>query len=335
MKFGAVPVAEATGATLAHSVRAAGRRMRKGAVLTAQDILALQGEGLSEVIVARLDAGDLDENAAAARLAEALVPDPAAAHLDRTEAFTGRVNLLARGPGVTRLDVAAIEAANRVDPMITVATVPPWQQVGPGQMVATIKIISYAVPAAALERACEIARGALSLCPPRLATAELIVTQIPGGPPDDKGIASVRARVEALAMALSDVRLVPHRRTPLAEALRDSHADLVLVLTASATSDPDDVAPGALRDAGGRVDRFGMPVDPGNLLFLGALGARPVIGLPGCARTPALNGADWVLSRVACGVPVTPDDIAAMGVGGLLKEIPTRPHPRRTRARDD
>ena len=54
-----------------------------------------------------------------------------------------------------------------------------------------------------------------------------------------------------------------------------------------------------------------------------------VIGLPGCARAPALNGADWILSRVACGVAVTDDDIAGMGVGGLLKEIPTRPQPRR------
>ena len=71
-----------------------------------------------------------------------------------------------------------------------------------------------------------------------------------------------------------------------------------------------------------------MPVDPGNLLFLGHLGDRPVIGLPGCARSPALNGADWVLERVICGQEVTSADIAAMAVGGLLKEIPTRPQPR-------
>jgi molybdenum cofactor cytidylyltransferase len=66
-------------------------------------------------------------------------------------------------------------------------------------------------------------------------------------------------------------------------------------------------------------------------LFLGALGSKPVIGLPGCARSPALNGADWILERVICGIPVGADDIAAMGVGGLLKEIPTRPRPRNTK----
>ena len=70
-------------------------------------------------------------------------------------------------------------------------------------------------------------------------------------------------------------------------------------------------------------------MDPGNLLFLGRLGARPVIGLPGSARSPVLHGADWVLARVACGLPCGAAEIAAMGVGGLLKEIPTRPQPRR------
>jgi molybdenum cofactor cytidylyltransferase len=73
------------------------------------------------------------------------------------------------------------------------------------------------------------------------------------------------------------------------------------------------------------VFRFGMPVDPGNLLFHGRQAGRPVIGLPGCARSPALNGADWVLERYACGLDVSDRDVAAMGVGGLLKEIGLRP----------
>jgi len=134
--------------------------------------------------------------------------------------------------------------------------------------------------------------------------------------------------LDALGVQMSDLRVVPHEVEALAAALRALEGDLALILTGSATSDSADVAPEAVRAAGGHVDRFGMPVDPGNLLFLGRQGARPVIGLPGCARSPALNGADWVLSRVACGIEVTAQDIAAMGVGGLLKEIPSRPQPR-------
>ena len=110
----------------------------------------------------------------------------------------------------------------------------------------------------------------------------------------------------------------------MAKAVAEAQADAVLILTGSATSDLHDVAPEAVRQAGGSVTHFGMPVDPGNLLFYGEQAGRPVIGLPGCARAPALNGADWVLERLLCGVPVTPQDIAGMGVGGLLKEIPAR-----------
>jgi molybdenum cofactor cytidylyltransferase len=71
-----------------------------------------------------------------------------------------------------------------------------------------------------------------------------------------------------------------------------------------------------------------MPVDPGNLLLLAHIGDRAVLGLPGCARSPKLNGFDWVLERLAAGLNVTSADIRAMGVGGLLMEIVSRPQPR-------
>lgn len=327
MRFGPVPLAEAEGAVLAHSVRLNGTRLRKGVTLTPAHLAQLAEAGETRVIAARLDPGDVHENAAAARLAAALVPDPEAAGLRLTEAFTGRVNLLAEEPGVALLDVERLHELNRINPMITLATVPRCQQMGAGGMVGTVKIISYAVPGADLDRACAVAQGALRLARPVLRGATLIVTEIPGGA-GEKGVKAIRGRLEALGMTLDHVVPVPHRCAEIAAALAAAESDLVLILTGSATSDPHDVAPEALRRAGGRVERFGMPVDPGNLLFLGDLSGRPVIGLPGCARSPALNGADWVLSRVACGLTVSHDDIAAMGVGGLLKEIPTRPQPR-------
>jgi molybdenum cofactor cytidylyltransferase len=325
VKFGPVPLGEAQGAVLAHSVALTGGRLRKGHVLEAADIEKLAEAGVETLIVARLDAGDIGENAAAARLAEALLAnDP---HLKQSNAFTGRVNLLAEGPGVAVLDVAALEAVNAVHPMITLATVPPLQQMAAGGMVATIKMISYAVPEAELARACAAGARAIRLATPVLADATLIITEVVGGA-GDKGQKAVADRLAALGVALADVKSVPHRMAPLAEAIGAAQTELVLILTGSATSDIDDVAPAALRAAGGQVERFGMPVDPGNLLFLGQLRGRPVIGLPGCARSPALNGADWVLSRIVCGIPVRARDISAMGVGGLLKEIPTRPQPR-------
>ena len=327
MKFGPVPLAQAEGAVLAHSVPVHSGRLRKGRVLSADDVAALGDAGVTDVIVARLGSDDVGEDEAATRLAAAVLGDGRG--LKQTLPFTGRVNLLAEGPGVVQVNVAALEAVNAVHPMITIATVPPWQQMRQGGMVATIKMIAYGVAGVDLVRACAAAgQGAITLRTPVLKTATLIVTEIAGGV-GDKGRDAIADRLEALDVALEDVVMVPHRRAPLSDALAACGSDLVLVLTGSATSDIDDVAPAALRAAGGVVTRFGMPVDPGNLLFLGDIAGRAVIGLPGCARAPALNGADWVLSRVICGVPVRSADIAGMGVGGLLKEIPTRPQPRR------
>ncbi|MCR9126563.1 MAG: molybdopterin-binding protein [Rhodobacteraceae bacterium] len=328
MKFGPVPVGRAGGAILAHSVTAGGRKLRKGLLLEAAHVETLRAAGIEAVIVARLGHDDMHEDAAAARLASALVPDPEAAGLRLTEPFTGRVNLIAAGPGVVVLDAAAIAAFNAVDPMITVATVPQHQQMRAGGMVATVKVIAYGVRAAHVQAACDRAVAAIRLCAPVMRDAGLVITAIPGGPDDTKGVRAIADRLAALGMDLAECITVPHRSADLAAALARVGGDMALVLTGSATSDPDDVAPAALRAAGGTVARYGMPVDPGNLLFLGALDGRPVIGLPGCARSPALNGADWVLSRVACGLSVDAADIAAMGVGGLLKEIPTRPQPR-------
>lgn len=327
MKFGAVPLDEALGAVLAHSVAVTGERLRKGRVLSETDLAKMRAIGVSEVIVARLDPGDVDENTAAAELAAAI--KGTAPGLTPTAAFTGRVNLLADGAGIAVLDVNAINAVNAVHPMITIATVPPHHQLATGGMAATIKIISYAVARADLDAACRAAGGgAMRLAQPKLKTATLIITEIPGGV-GDKGRKAIAARLEALNVTLEDIVMVPHETAALARAIDEAKSDLVLVLTGSATSDVQDVAPSAVRQAGGEVVHFGMPVDPGNLLFIGRHGRRPVIGLPGCARSPALNGADWVLSRIICGIAVNGADIAAMGVGGLLKEIPTRPQPRR------
>jgi molybdenum cofactor cytidylyltransferase len=330
MEFGPVATDQADGAILAHSVMINGHRLRKGLVLGPADIANLRAAGIAQVIAARPGPGDVPEDSAVARLAAALVPDPLAAGLHLTDPFTGRVNLNAVAPGIVLLDTMAVHALNRIDPAITLATLAPFARVSAGTLVGTVKIITYAVPQAALAQAEVLAQRAIRVQPVVRRSAGLLMTDVPGQ--EDKLIAkgrrAVEARLRALGMDLAGVITVPHDTGAMARALADLPGEMLLILTGSATSDLYDTAPQALRAAGGTVARFGMPVDPGNLLFHGGLGGRPVIGLPGCARSPALNGADWVLERLACGLALTDDDIAAMGVGGLLKEIPIRPQPR-------
>jgi molybdenum cofactor cytidylyltransferase len=153
---------------------------------------------------------------------------------------------------------------------------------------------------------------------------------------------AVAGRLEPLGASLHQEEIVSHDAGAVADALlrmsrRADAPQLLLVSGIAATVDRRDVVPAAMVLAGGQVLHAGMPVDPGNLLVLGQLpgGAAPVpvVGMPTCARSPKLNGFDFVLRRLVAGEPVTPAAIMAMGVGGLLTEIESRPMPRDPRRR--
>lgn len=327
MKFGPCPVGEAAGAILAHSLNAGGLKFRKGRHLSAEDVASLQAAGVKRVTVARLEPGDVGEDDAAERLAARL----GGPGLRVSAPFTGRANVHAETAGVLEVDAEAVARLNGIDEGITLATVPRHSRVAARQLLGTVKIIPYAVPGEKLAEAeaC-LAASPFRLHPFRLREARLILTETPGMKRSllEKAEGAVAARLSALGVGLTEVVTVPHETGAVETALAAGRAELTLLFSGSATSDREDVCPAALVAAGGRIDRFGMPVDPGNLLFLGTLDGAPVVGLPGCARSPALNGADWVLERIVAGLAVTSEDISEMGVGGLLKEIPIRPQPR-------
>ena len=330
MKFGPVPLSEAQGAILAHSLVLGDGPLKKGTKLGPDELARASASGIESLIVARLEDGDLSEDEAALAVGEILESEG----LRLGPVFTGRTNLIAEKPGVIRVDTAAIHAMNRIDEGLTVATLADLMRVEADQLVATVKVIPYGLLEAPVRAGIVALGGApIRLHPFGGGQARLILTRTPGFKESlvSKGEDVVRKRVEALGYNLAEVRIVAHDQAEVAQALAGK-ADLTLILGASATSDRHDIAPAAVVRAGGAIQRFGMPVDPGNLLFLGELNGSPVVGLPGCARSPALNGVDWVLERIAAGIPVTSDDIAAMGVGGLLKEMPGRPQPRRPRS---
>ena len=327
MKFGPVAVADAAGAILAHSVRGAEGIIRKGTVLTADHVARLEAAGVTEVIVARLAAGDVHEDAAASRIAARV----AGAGVRAEPPFTGRANLFAEVAGVVRVDRSAVDALNRIDSAITLATVPDFSVVAPGQMVATAKVIPFAVPKVILDSVA--AAGAVTVAPFRARPVGLVATTLSTLKPSvmDKTRRLFDARIAPSGSSVMAEARVPHETAAVASALatqRDAGAGLIVVFGASAVADAADVIPAAIEAAGGRVIRLGMPVDPGNLLVLGAIGDIPVLGAPGCARSPKENGFDWVLNRVLADIPVTADDVAGMGVGGLLTEISSRPQPR-------
>jgi molybdenum cofactor cytidylyltransferase len=332
MKFGEVPLAEAAGAILAHSLRLGAAALKKARVLSAADLELIAAAGVSRIVVARLEKGDIGENTAAERVAAAA----AGPGISAAAPFTGRANLHAETHGLLVFDPQRVDRVNLVDETITLGTLPPFANVAPRQMVATVKIIPFAAPERAVEECTAAASQGgplLRVAPFRPLAVGLLQTRLPGLKEGilDKTREVTEARLSVLGCRLAFERRCAHETAPLAALIAEAFArgvDLLLIHGASAILDRRDVIPAAIEAAGGRVDHFGMPVDPGNLLLLGHVAARPVLGLPGCARSPKINGFDWVLERLVARLPVGAAEIMRMGSGGLLAEIPSRPLPR-------
>ena len=337
MIFGAIPLEQARGSVVAHTHRLGERIIRKGSVLDDDAIAALRAAGRDEVIAARFDEDDVAEDPSAARIAGAV----GAPHLRMGRAATGRVNIHAEAAGLLMVDAATVDRINLVDPAVTIGTLPDASVVAPKDMVATIKIIPFAVPGrvlARVEAAAREGRAALTLHPFRPLRVGLALSELPGLKESVTAgtIEATEARVTALGGTLLPPLRCPHAEAPIAAACRQlltAGAELVLVAGASATVDARDVGPAGVVAAGGEIVHFGMPVDPGNLICIGRIGDAPALVLPGCARSPKLNGIDFVLRRLFARLPVGPGEIMRMGVGGLLKDTDVRPMPRARAAR--
>ncbi|HKS87406.1 MAG TPA: molybdopterin-binding/glycosyltransferase family 2 protein [Pseudolabrys sp.] len=334
MKFGPVRVDDALGATAVHSIRQGTFVLKKGTLIGTAEIAALKAAGITEITVARVEAGDVSEDRAAADIAAAIKGE--GVRTDR--AFTGRCNLFAERPGVLVVERGSIDALNRIDESITVATLPAFKPVVEGEMIATVKIIPFAVEKAARDAALGAgAKPVIHVAPYKVRKIGVVSTLLPGLAPKviEKTLKITQARIAPAGAAIIGELRVPHEQAALSTAidkLLRQGAELVIVFGASAIADRRDVIPAAIETVGGQIEHFGMPVDPGNLMLIGKARGQPIIGAPGCARSPKENGFDWILMRLLAGIPVTRADITGMGVGGLLMEIVTRPQPREEKA---
>ena len=332
MKFGAVPVTQAEGGVAVHSIRQSGLVLKKGTLIGKPEIADLQAAGISEIVVARIEPGDVSEDAAAAEIAAAVAGT--GVRVDR--AFTGRANLFAESAGVLVVDKDAIDRLNQVDESITFATLAAYKPVVAGEMIATVKIIPFAVAEKARDAAlaaAATARPLVRVAPYRLRKIGVVSTVLPGLATKviEKTLKVTEERLMPAGASIVSERRVAHDQAALAKAIEEvlgEGAELVLVFGASAIADRRDVIPAAVTTIGGRIEHFGMPVDPGNLLLIADVRGRPLLGAPGCARSPKENGFDWVLMRLLAGLKVPREAITGMGVGGLLMEIVTRPQPR-------
>ena len=330
MKFGPASPADAIGGVTVHTLRQGPLVLKKGTTIGPDEAEALTRAGVKEVVVVRLEEGDVSEDAAAASIAQAVAGEG----INVERAFTGRANLFAAAAGVLVVDRAAVDRINGVDEAITFATLAAYKPVVEGEMVATVKLIPFGVEAKLRDAAvAATAGGALRIAPYTVKRVGIISTLLPGLAPKviEKTLRVTADRLAPAGATIIAERRVPHDEKVLAKAIKELlglGAELVIVFGASAIADRRDVIPAAVTTIGGAIEHFGMPVDPGNLLLIANAGGVPILGAPGCARSPVENGFDWVLTRLLAGLKVTRGELTVMGVGGLLMEIVTRPQPR-------
>ena len=331
MKFGKVPTKNASGSVLAHTTHSKSRTYKKGHTINDEDVSSLLLDDIDEITVATLESYDINENDAASQISKCL----AGSNIKVTNAFTGRANLVSEKSGLVIFDHEILHRINLVDQSITVATLQPYDRVEPGQLIATIKIIPLAISKQLLERVMEVISSSVpvvSVAPFVKKRIALILTQLSGTKDSvlKKTKANVIQRTSSLGCEDLETVIIPHDENAVASSIETlaKKSDIILMSGASAVVDSGDVLPNGLVLAGGKLHHFGMPVDPGNLLFTGTFNETPVIGMPGCARSPQLNGFDWVLWRLVADLEITSEDIMMMGVGGLLKETVNRGQPR-------
>src|SRR4051794_25335699 len=330
MKFGPASPAEAVGGVTVHTLRHGSLVLKKGTTIGPAEVDALNKAGVNEIVVVRLEQGDISEDAAAASIARAVTGEG----INVERAFTGRSNLFAARAGVLVVDRSAVDRINGVDEAITFATLSAFKPVVEGEMIATVKLIPFGVEAKLRDAAVAAAgHGALCIAPYVIKRVGVVSTLLPGLSPKviDKTLRVTAERLAPAGASIIAERRVAHDEDALAASIKELlglGAELVIVFGASAIADRRDVIPAAITEIGGTIEHFGMPVDPGNLLLIGSAGGVPVLGAPGCARSPVENGFDWVLMRLLAGLKVSRADLTGMGVGGLLMEIVTRPQPR-------
>ena len=336
MRFAAFDIDECEGLVLAHSHKLAGKRVAKGSVLTADLIASFKADGTDRLVCAAPDQGDLSENQVADRLAASLVTPGVRC----TTAATGRVNIKVQTTGIIRYDRDLIKALNSVDEALTLSLVQHNQLLTAGQMAATLKVIPYFVSEQLCWRFEQLLSGRPAFTFHALRGRRVCLIQTTDDVLSDRVYSATETvtadRLIPLGCRLTDTRRCAHDSDSVAAEIRqalDTGAELVLLCGCSAVVDRNDILPAAIRQAGGQIDQLGLAVDPGNMLLAAHIGPTPVIGMPGCARSPKLNGFDWVLHLLLADIPLSRDELADMAAGGLLMEIASRPLPRELAAR--
>ena len=323
MQLKNIPVDKSVGAILVHNIMGAdGRKVfSKGHVVVADDVEKIRALGQETVYAAILASDDVREDDAAMRLAQTVAGDG----IDLSKPSGGRVNFYATQAGFLRVNADALKRINELDG-VTLATIGRYSAGAPKKMIATLKTIGLALPESILLEAEKIvgARGkALSIAPVQNQKVAIILTGSSNGKQkvQETFASPIRARIEELGGQIVAEAYVLENANAIQETIYsvlDSGAQMIIIAGETSIMDADDITPRGIKQAGGTIELYGAPVEPGNLLLLAYRGSVPIIGAPGCVKSREINAVDLILPRLMIGERVTRAEVVELAEGGLL-----------------
>ena len=325
-----IPVEEAVGTVLPHDMTRIvpgefkGVGFKKGHIIREEDIGELKKIGKNFIYVLDLPEGQLHEDDAALRIAQAISGE----NIEWTLPKEGKSTLLSKIDGLLTIETDRLLDINRLE-HIAVATIRTMTPVRAGQDVAATRVIPLTIAESGIRQVEQIAQRSpvLRVRPYRTLNVGAVVTgtEVYQGLIKDGFDEYVGAKIEMYGSDLTKKIIVPDDADAIADAvshLLKSGCELVLT-TGGLSVDPDDVTPSGIRQAGANVINYGSPVFPGAMVLYAKHGDVPILGLPACVYYAGTTILDILLPRILAGEEIAPDTFAQMGHGGLCRECET------------
>ena len=322
-----IPVEEAVGLPLAHDIteivpgKHKGPAFRRGHLIRQEDVAKLLDVGKANIYVMELENDELHEEDAARRLAKAAAGD----NLELTDPSEGRINLVAKIPGLLRVDADLLCRMNSLGDLM-LATLPTNWYVKKGTVVAGTRTIPVVVKEELIQRAEALCKEKpiVTLLPMPPKRVHLVVTgsEVFTGRIKDGFEPVVSRKVGEMGSSVESVKIAPDDPDVIAGHIKDAKragADVILV-SGGMSVDPDDKTPEGIRRSGAKVETHGFPVLPGSMFLMAYIDQTPVMGLSGCVLHDPFTAFDALLPRLLAGVKITRAEIMAMGHGGLRRK---------------
>ena len=306
-----------------------GRVFKKGHVITKADIPELHKLGKEHIYVWEIEEGQIHENEAAVRIANAVKGQG----LDCTEPVEGKIFLIAQHDGLCVINEEVLLKVNMVKDVM-VATRSNLRLVKKGDQIAGLKAIPLTIEESLLEQVEEICRNVEMIAVKSLHALKtgVVITgnEVYSGLIQDKFGPFLQVKLAEYGCSVMAQKFLPDDSQKIAQTIQkmvNNGAELILT-TGGMSVDPDDVTPKGIRDSGATIISYGMPVLPGAMLLVGYLGDIPILGLPAGVMYSKRSAFDLLLPLMIAGEKITPQRIAKFSLGGLCLKCSVCDYPK-------